>query len=452
MALTETWSDRFALRDDGVPKERYTSAEFAALEAERLWPKVWQMACRSEEIPEPGDYAVYDILDQSVLLMRQEDGTVQAFHNVCPHRGTQLADGTGSLPSSRLVCPFHGWSWSPDGANTFVLDADEFCGGRPTQDRVGLRTVRSAEWLACVWINLDPDAAPFEDHIASIRGYVEPLLIERMRVYWWNRTVLPANWKIAQEAFLEGYHTPGTHPQLGQFQPDGTMVHQGLRYDVYDGGHSTFRQGREIPATATRAGTAAATRRAPIRRPPPASSSSSCRSSTRAWTPWCWRTTSTSPARWQAGPSPRVRAPPPSSWRRSTPGPPSGARSCRRRSRSCSGAGAARRSSSRTRSSCRSSPTRSATVAQRRRPRLVHLRGLVAHHPLRGTGAPPARSCARRPPRSRGLAQIPLQDFSNIPRIQRGLHSHGFDATILADHQERSILHAHRELDRYVRT
>jgi phenylpropionate dioxygenase-like ring-hydroxylating dioxygenase large terminal subunit len=453
MALTETWSDRFTLRPDGVPKARYTSADFARLEAERLWPKVWQMACRSEEIPEPGDYTVYDILDQSVLLMRQEDGTVKAFHNFCPHRGTQLADGTGTLASSRLVCPFHGWSWSPDGANTFVLDAAEFCGGSPSQERVGLRTVPVAEWLACVWINLDPEAPPFEDHVASIRGYVEPLLLDQMRVYWWNRTILPANWKIAQEAFLEGYHTPGTHPQLGQFQPDGTMVHQGLRYDVYDGGHSTFRQGREIPGHRNASGDGSSH--------PPGADPSAAATELLEQLSLLYE-----------GMDAMVLADDIDLAREVAGRPvPDGSSAAAQFMAALYGRAA-------TRGQLLPAPEPEVLgrwggeafifpntfflpqfancLAYRARPNgddpdscIFEVWSLTIPYEARTFPRPVVRDVD--PHDETAWREIPLQDFSNIPRIQRGLHSHGFDATILAEYQEKSILHVHQEIDRYLR-
>ncbi|HET7653545.1 MAG TPA: Rieske 2Fe-2S domain-containing protein, partial [Acidimicrobiales bacterium] len=72
---------------DRIPKQRYYDPEFFALEAERLWPRVWQMACRLEEIPNPGDFAEYEILDQSVVVVRQADLSVRAFENACRHRG-----------------------------------------------------------------------------------------------------------------------------------------------------------------------------------------------------------------------------------------------------------------------------------------------------------------------------------------------------------------------------
>ena len=93
----------------GSPKERYFDPDFFALEAEQLWPRVWQMACRLEEIPEPGDFVEYEILDQSVVVVRTDDGEVRAFQNACRHRGVQVVEGRGTcdervhLPVPRLV-------------------------------------------------------------------------------------------------------------------------------------------------------------------------------------------------------------------------------------------------------------------------------------------------------------------------------------------------------------
>src|SRR5688572_7784629 len=92
---------------DRVPKERYYDPDFYALEVEQLWPRVWQMACRLEEIPNPGDFAEYEIVDQSVVVVRQPDGSVKAFQNACRHRGVRVVQGRGSTQAG-FTCPFHG--------------------------------------------------------------------------------------------------------------------------------------------------------------------------------------------------------------------------------------------------------------------------------------------------------------------------------------------------------
>jgi len=92
----------------GISVGRYVDPSFQKLEYEKLWSKVWQIAIRVDEIPEVNDYTVYTIGDQSALLVRVDQNTVKAYHNVCPHRGTALADGCGSLHEGHIICPFNG--------------------------------------------------------------------------------------------------------------------------------------------------------------------------------------------------------------------------------------------------------------------------------------------------------------------------------------------------------
>jgi phenylpropionate dioxygenase-like ring-hydroxylating dioxygenase large terminal subunit len=227
-------------RPDFVPAGRYYDPAFAALERDRLWPRVWQMACRLEEIPSVGDFVEYTICDQSVLIVRLDDGTVRGYHNACRHRATQLAKGTGTFDGGRIVCPFHGWRWNLEGENTFVYGPHAFDPPQLTADELCLRQVLVDTWAGCVWINLDPDAPPLRQALGPMPRLLDPLGVEDMRVLWWKEVILPANWKMAQEAFLEGYHVPQTHIQLTlghpeQYDPDS------LIYSVHPHGHSSFQ-------------------------------------------------------------------------------------------------------------------------------------------------------------------------------------------------------------------
>src|SRR5262249_33996726 len=152
-----------------VAKERYTSSEFAALEMERLWPRVWQVACREEELPNRGDFVEYPIGDQSILVVRGDDGAISAFHNACMHRGTGLANGCGSLPGV-IQCRYHGWRYDLTGALVGVPDREEFPG---LPDDVRLGPVRCDTWGGFVFVNMDADAPPlleFLDPIPKILG------------------------------------------------------------------------------------------------------------------------------------------------------------------------------------------------------------------------------------------------------------------------------------------
>lgn len=119
------------------------------------------MACRLEEIPAPGDFVEYQILDQSVIVVRVGASTVRAYYNSCRHGGMNLVEGHGSRRS--FVCPFHGWCWSLDGASTFVLRAEVFNENNLGAEDLALVPVRCELWGGCAWINQDEGAPPLRD-------------------------------------------------------------------------------------------------------------------------------------------------------------------------------------------------------------------------------------------------------------------------------------------------
>ena len=198
---------------DRIPKERYYDPGFYALEAEQLWPRVWQMACRLEEIPGVRDFVEYAILDQSVVVVRTAETEVAAFQNACRHRGVKVVEGRGTLKTG-FTCPFHGWCYGLDGKNTFVSKARSFSEHNLAPGEIDLVPVRTELWGGCVWINLDDDAPPLRSCIEPFASILDAWKVEAMRTEWWEAFVLPVNWKLAQEAFLEQYHVIETHPEL----------------------------------------------------------------------------------------------------------------------------------------------------------------------------------------------------------------------------------------------
>jgi phenylpropionate dioxygenase-like ring-hydroxylating dioxygenase large terminal subunit len=210
---------------DRAPKERYVDPEFFALEAEQLWPRVWQMACRLEEIPEPGDVVEYEILDQSVLVLRADDGSVRAFQNACRHRGVKLVEGRTTCESG-LTCPFHGWCYGQDGQNTHVPQKRTFGEHQLQPGDIDLVPVQCDTWGGCAWINLDDSAPPLRDCIEPAATILDAWKVESLRTEWWYACRLPVNWKLAQQAFQEQYHVVEAHPQL---------VIPGMRYSSKEG-------------------------------------------------------------------------------------------------------------------------------------------------------------------------------------------------------------------------
>jgi phenylpropionate dioxygenase-like ring-hydroxylating dioxygenase large terminal subunit len=200
-------------RPDRVPARRYYDRDFYEMECELLWPRVWQMACRLEEIPKPGDFVEYENLGQSVIVVRVGPDEVRAFHNACRHRGVKLVEDRGSLPSG-FTCPFHGWCWGLDGQNTFLYQPDLFA--ESNRDPLDLELVecRLEVWGGCAFINFDPDAPGLRDSIEPFASIHDAWRVEALRSEWWLAARLPVNWKLAMEAFMEGYHVMETHPQL----------------------------------------------------------------------------------------------------------------------------------------------------------------------------------------------------------------------------------------------
>ncbi len=201
-----------------VPKSRYTSAAFAALENEYMWTRTWQMACTVDELAQPGDHVVYDVADQSLIVTRTHDGSIKAFHNSCLHRGTKLRSEDGRVASFR--CPFHGWKWDLDGALTEVPAEWDFPQVWNQPDSC-LPEAQVAQWCGFVFVNLDPDAPPFHDVARKlIEHFEQDFSLENRYVAFHAVKEIAANWKVCMEAFAEGYHVLATHPQILEFAGD----------------------------------------------------------------------------------------------------------------------------------------------------------------------------------------------------------------------------------------
>lgn len=204
------------VRRDFVPKDDYVSREFALAERARLWPKVWQVACREEELVRVGDFVTYDICNQSVIVTRSAPDKIQAFYNVCLHRGRRLTAGCGH--ATRFHCNYHGWRWNLDGSVQRVLDHSDWDGcPSVSPDDLRLRELKVGFWGGFVFINFDPAAEPLEAYLDPVPDYCDGFELARMRYRWSYSVKVPCNWKVSLEAFDEGYHVAATHPQLLEF-------------------------------------------------------------------------------------------------------------------------------------------------------------------------------------------------------------------------------------------
>lgn len=228
--LTKVAGSKVAITPDRIPVDAYIARDYVQLEKERLWPKVWQMACRAEEIPNPGDFYTYDIADESISVVRKQDGSVAAYFNVCPHRGRRLTQGCGRM--GKFHCKYHGWQWNLDGRPLEVVDRHDW-GEALSDEDITLQTVKVGEWGGWVFINMNPQSESLEEFLGEAKTILDPFEIEKMRYAWRKRIIMPCNWKTAQEAFMEGYHVQTTHRQLLAYQDDYT-------YSQAHGKHAKF--------------------------------------------------------------------------------------------------------------------------------------------------------------------------------------------------------------------
>ncbi|MCB2074350.1 MAG: aromatic ring-hydroxylating dioxygenase subunit alpha [Novosphingobium sp.] len=215
-----------------IPIEAYVSGDYARAEGEKLWPKVWQIACREEELTKVGDYVTYDILDESIIVTRSAPDRISAYYNVCQHRGRRLTEGCGH--ANQFYCRFHGWSWNIDGSSRDVVDPEDWDGAL-NEENLRLPEVKVGLWGGWVWINMNPDCEPLEDYLGPAASLLAPFELDRMRYKWRQWLYFPCNWKTALEAFNESYHVTASHPQLGRWvcykhwsRSQGRHAHHGV--------------------------------------------------------------------------------------------------------------------------------------------------------------------------------------------------------------------------------
>jgi phenylpropionate dioxygenase-like ring-hydroxylating dioxygenase large terminal subunit len=194
-----------------VSKNSFLDPQFVRIEAERLWPRVWQIACRLEELPSVGRFVTYDVADESLIVIRTGPDTIKAFHNSCRHRGMRLLENTGQC--RQIVCPFHGWRWNLEGNNTLVVDRKDWGDTLSDQD-LRLREALVDTWGGFVFINMDLNAEPLQTFLSPINERCRNYEFDKLRFRWYRTVVLPCNWKLAVEAFDESYHVQQTHRQV----------------------------------------------------------------------------------------------------------------------------------------------------------------------------------------------------------------------------------------------
>lgn len=217
-SINDEAMDDAAVRSDWVPADDYVSPHFMAQENEKVWSQVWQIACREQELPDVGSYLTYEINDFSIVIVRTKNG-IRAYHNVCPHRGRQLVGDRGVITG--FQCRYHFWKFDLDGNNVEVVDRSDWNCLLDDKD-IALKRVHVANWGGWIFISLAENPAPLEDFLGEIWKRLSAYRLEEMSILWHRTIEFPCNWKVALEAFSEGYHVQATHQQLLDYNDDRT--------------------------------------------------------------------------------------------------------------------------------------------------------------------------------------------------------------------------------------
>lgn len=193
----------------GLPQQWLIGDANRTAEIDAVWGSSWVSVARNEDLAKPGDYVTATIGDDPVLVVRGRDDTTRAFANVCPHRGSLIAEGNGT--ATALQCPYHAWTFRLDGTLSAApqmpgLDLAAHC----------LPTLAIAEWQGWVFVNLDANAAPLHDQLADLSPLVAPYSLCDLRRVARLESTVACNWKLAVENFAESYHHAAVHPQTLQ--------------------------------------------------------------------------------------------------------------------------------------------------------------------------------------------------------------------------------------------
>lgn len=208
-----------------APPAIYTDPDIFELEMSELFLKEWILIARAGQIPKHGDYFTYEILDKSIIFIRQEDGTIKALANACLHHFTSLVQGSGC--KQKLVCPYHSWTYQADGQLIGIPQKDGFqrCNksGLPS-DRDRLLEYRCEIWHGFIFLSLNESIEPISERLANLEGVIEKYSFDKFEDLYLTTTEFECNWKTLIENFVESYHVPYLHKStFGPLVPPGLM-------------------------------------------------------------------------------------------------------------------------------------------------------------------------------------------------------------------------------------
>lgn len=201
--------DRNPARSFSLRKEAYTDPRWHRVDQDGILARNWQWVCHVEKLRQPGDYVTAEIAGRPIALVRDRDGALRAFYNVCKHRAHELLSGEGNV--NRIMCPYHAWVYRLDGQlvrapHTETLEAFD------TKD-ICLDQVRAEEFCGFIYVNLDPDAPSLSSQSGDLETEIRHWAPDIEALTFGHRLTydIRSNWKNVVDNFLECYHCPTAH-------------------------------------------------------------------------------------------------------------------------------------------------------------------------------------------------------------------------------------------------
>ncbi|OFW72569.1 MAG: hypothetical protein A2Y55_08775 [Actinobacteria bacterium RBG_16_68_12] len=211
-----------------LPWSWYTDPAVLQLEQERIFRRFWQYVGHAGDVADTGSFAATRVGDVPVVLVRDDEGTLRAFVNICRHRGSIVCEGSGRRAT--VQCPYHAWTYGLDG-RLLAAPRSEREGGIE-RDELGLLPLRLETWGPFVFVNPDDDAPPLSEIIEDVpeRIAAAGIDVDALRFLSRAESEIDANWKICAENFLECYHCPTAHPGFSavmDVSPDAYLLETG---------------------------------------------------------------------------------------------------------------------------------------------------------------------------------------------------------------------------------
>ena len=221
-----------------IPSSWYTEAAVAEIESGAVFERLWQFVGHERQVERPGDYLSTDVVDDPVVIVRDGEGRLRAFYNVCRHRGGPLAtDSCGH--ATMLQCKYHGWTYRLDGS---LRGVPRF-GRSDLFDKrdYGLVPIELATWEGLVFVRLEPGGPTLGETLAGVRERIAPAQLADLSFFRQDLFEVACNWKVYVDNFLEGYHIPLVHPELCDVLDVGAYETETFKH--YSLQHSPLRDG-----------------------------------------------------------------------------------------------------------------------------------------------------------------------------------------------------------------